>query len=108
MAWLPNGRCKWPTPNCTSPLFHADKIRAPLIGHWATQDAAFAIATVDVLEEKFRAAKLDYTGHRYLAYHAFANETAVGRGRIPISQYDAAWAQMAWDRTLRFFGRHLG
>ena len=48
------------------------------------------------------------TGHRYLAYHAFANETAVGRGRIPISQYDAAWAQMAWDRTLRFFGRHLG
>jgi len=86
----------------------AGNIRVPLMGHWATQDAAFAIATVDVLEEKFRAAKLDYTGHRYLAYHAFANETAVGRGRIPISQYDAAWAQMAWDRTLRFFGRHLG
>ena len=86
----------------------AGNIRVPLMGHWATQDAAFAIATVDVLEEKFRAAKLDYTGHRYLAYHAFANETAVGRGRIPISQYDAAWARMAWDRTLRFFGRTLG
>ena len=83
-------------------------VQVPLMGHWATQDAAFAIATVDVLEEKFRAAKLDYTGHRYLAYHAFANETAAGPRRVPFTQYDPVWAQIAWDRTLRFFGRHLG
>ena len=80
----------------------------PLMAHWATQDGAFAIAGVDALEAKLKEAKVRYEGHRYLAHHAFANETAVGRGRIPISQYDAAWAQMAWDRTLRFFGRHLG
>lgn len=49
-----------------------------------------------------------YEGHRYLAHHAFANETAQGAGRIPQTQYDATWAQLAWDRTMRFFGQHLG
>nr|AMK59104.1 carboxymethylenebutenolidase [uncultured bacterium UPO38] len=88
--------------------FDASRIKARLMAHWATQDAAFAIEQVDLLEQKLRAAGVDYTGHRYLAYHAFANETAVGPGRIPITQYDPAWAQIAWDRTLRFFGRHLG
>ena len=54
------------------------------------------------------AAGVHYEGHRYLAHHGFANETAIGPRRIPITQYDAAWAQMAWDRTLRFFGHTLG
>lgn len=85
----------------------ASKISVPLMAHWATQDAAFAIAGVDALEEKLRAAGVRYEGHRYQAHHAFANETAQGPGRIPITQYDAAWAQLAWDRTLRFFGQEL-
>lgn len=84
------------------------RIRAPLMAHWATQDAAFAITDVDQLEEKLRAAGLRYEGHRYLAQHAFANETAVGPARLPITQYDPAWSQIAWDRTFRFFGRNLG
>jgi carboxymethylenebutenolidase len=86
----------------------ASKIRAPLQGHWATQDEFFKIATVDALEEKLTGAGVKFAFHRYLAHHAFANETAVGPGRIPATQYDAVWAQQAWDRTLRFFGRHLG
>jgi len=86
----------------------ATRIKVPVLAHWATQDGAFPIANVDALEEKLRGAGVAYEGHRYLAQHGFANETAVGRGRIPITQYDAAWAQMAWDRTLRFFGRELG
>lgn len=86
----------------------AAKIRAPIMAHWATQDAAFAIESVDGLEAKLKAAGVAYEGHRYQAHHAFANETAVGPGRIPITQYDAYWAQLAWDRTFRFFGRHLG
>ena len=86
----------------------ASKIKAPLLAHWATQDGAFPIASVDALEEELRAAGVAYEGQRYLAQHAFANETAVGPHRLPITQYDAAWAQIAWDRTLRFFGRHLG
>ncbi len=85
----------------------AGKIKAPLLAHWATQDGAFAIAGVDALEEKLRAAGVAYTGHRYLAQHGFANETALGPQRLPITQYDAAWAQIAWDRTFSFFGKHL-
>ena len=53
------------------------------------------------------AAGVRYEPHRYLAHHGFANETAQGPGRIEITQYDAAWAQLAWDRTMRFFGAHL-
>jgi carboxymethylenebutenolidase len=86
----------------------ASRMKVPLMAHWATQDAAFAIADVDRLEEMLRSAGVPYEGHRYLAQHAFANETAVGPARLPITQYDAAWAQIAWDRTFRFFGRHLG
>jgi carboxymethylenebutenolidase len=79
----------------------------PVMAHWATQDQAFAIEKVDALEAKLREARVDYEGHRYLAHHAFANETAVGPHRIGITQYDPVWAQLAWDRTMRFFGRHL-
>jgi carboxymethylenebutenolidase len=86
----------------------ATKIRVPLQGHWATQDEFFTTATVDKLEEKLREANVTFEFHRYLAHHAFANETAVGPGRIPATQYDAVWAQFAWDRTFRFLGRHLG
>jgi carboxymethylenebutenolidase len=86
----------------------ASAMRAPIMGHWATQDEFFKIDTVDALEAKLRAAGAKPEFHRYLAHHAFANETAVGPGRIPATQYDAVWAQQAWDRTLRFFGRHLG
>ena len=86
----------------------ASKLHAPLQGHWATQDEFFKIATVDALEEKLTGAGVSFDFHRYLAHHAFANETAVGSGRIPATQYDPVWAQQAWDRTLRFFGKHLG
>jgi len=86
----------------------AGKIKAPVMGHWGTQDQFFTIDTVALLEEKLTAAGVATEFHRYLAHHAFANETAVGPKRIPATQYDAVWAQQAWDRTLRFFGRTLG
>ncbi|CAM8671218.1 COG0412 Dienelactone hydrolase and related enzymes [Comamonadaceae bacterium] len=86
----------------------ASKIKAPLQGHWATQDQFFAIETVDGLEAKLTAAGVGFEFHRYLAHHAFANETAVGPGRTPATQFDPVWAQQAWDRTLHFFGKHLG
>ncbi|MFM0341743.1 dienelactone hydrolase family protein [Paraburkholderia fungorum] len=91
------------------PLDYIDaaKINAPVLGHWATQDAFFAAETVDALETKLTGAKVDFEFHRYLAHHAFANETAVGPGRISRTQFDPVWAQQAWDRTLTFFGRTL-
>ncbi|PXW25566.1 dienelactone hydrolase family protein [Paraburkholderia caballeronis] len=85
----------------------AKNLRVPLLGHWATQDAAFPIATVDALEAKLREANVDFTFHRYLAHHAFANETAVGPTRIALTQYDPVWAEHAWDRTLTFWARTL-
>lgn len=86
----------------------AGALQAPVQGHWATQDAFFKIETVDALEDKLRQAGKDFEFYRYLAHHAFANETAVGPGRIAATQYDPVWAQQAWDRCLRFFGRVLG
>jgi carboxymethylenebutenolidase len=81
--------------------------KRPLMAHWATQDMAFPIGNVDAFEAKLRESSVRYEGHRYPAHHAFANETAVGPGRIPITHYDPVWAQLAWDRTMRFFGQHL-
>ena len=91
------------------PLEYIDpaKIKAPVIGHWATQDEFFAIETVGKLEESLRNAGGLVEFHRYLAHHAFANETAIGYSRIAKTQYDAAWAQIAWDRTLTFLGRTM-
>ena len=86
----------------------ATKIKAPLQAHWATQDEFFPIATIDKLQAKLSEAGVSYDFHRYLAHHAFANETAVGPRRIPATQYDPVWSQQAWDRTFRFFGRQLG
>lgn len=86
----------------------ASKIKAPVMGHFATQDQFFAIETIDELEDKLTGAGADVEFHRYLAHHAFANETAVGASRLPATQYDGFWAQQAWDRTMRFFGRKLG
>lgn len=92
------------------PLEYVDaaKIKAPLQAHWATQDEFFPIATVDKLQAKLDAAHVPHEFYRYLAHHAFANETAVGPHRIPATQYDPVWSQQAWDRTFRFFGRWLG
>ena len=91
------------------PLEYIDaaKIKAPLLAHWATQDQFFPIATVDQLQDRLREAGVNFEFHRYLAHHAFANETAVGPGRIPATQYDPVWSQRAWDRSFRFFGRWL-
>ena len=63
----------------------ASKIRIPLLGHWAVDDAPFPIANVDKLEHKLREAGVDFEFHRYQAMHAFANETAVGAHRLPIT-----------------------
>jgi carboxymethylenebutenolidase len=85
----------------------AAKIRIPLLGHWAIDDAPFPIANVDTLEQKLRAAGVAFEFHRYPAMHAFANETQVGANRLPITEYQPEAAATAWQRTLGFWGRHL-
>ena len=85
----------------------ASRIKIALQGHWATQDEFFPLSQVDALTEKLEQAGVDVDFHRYLARHGFANETAVGPGRIPATQYDPVWSQQAWDRTFTFFGQQL-
>jgi carboxymethylenebutenolidase len=84
----------------------ASKIKAPLLGHWATQDQAFAIGGVDKLEEKLRAAKVNFEFHRYNAKHAFANETADSKG-LEMLKYDPKAAEVAWKRTMDFLASKL-
>jgi carboxymethylenebutenolidase len=84
----------------------ASKIKAPLLGHWATRDQAFAIAGVDKLEEKLRAAKVNFEFHRYDCKHAFANETADSKG-LDMLKYDAKAADQAWKRTMDFLAKQL-
>jgi carboxymethylenebutenolidase len=84
----------------------ASKIKAPLLAHWATEDAAFPIAKVDELEKKLSDAKVNFEFHRYNAKHAFANETADSK-KLPILKYDPKAAELAWSRTMGFFGKQL-
>ena len=85
----------------------ASKINAPLMGHWATGDEAFAIGGVDELEQKLSDAGVAYIFHRYNAKHAFANETADAKN-LPFLKYDAAAAELAWERTMAFLDEQLG
>jgi len=84
----------------------ATRIRAPLMAHWATQDAAFPIGGVEKLEQKLREANVAFEFYRYEAKHAFANETADSKN-IPMLKHNPAAADLAWRRTLEFFARHL-
>ncbi len=90
------------------PLDYVDatRIRAPLLGHWATEDGVFPIAKVDELEQKLRDAKVAFEFHRYHAKHAFANETADSKN-LPYLKHDAAAAELAWGRTMKFLAKHL-
>jgi carboxymethylenebutenolidase len=84
----------------------ASKIKAPLLGHWALHDQAFAISGVDELEKKLKAASVKYEFHRYDAKHAFANETADTK-KLDMLKYDPKAAEQAWKRTMEFLDRNL-
>jgi carboxymethylenebutenolidase len=89
-------------------LVDASKIHAPFRGHFALHDEFFPIAGADALEAKLREAGADFELFRYDAMHAFANETQVGQGKLlPILEYQASAAELAWDRTHAFFARQL-
>ena len=90
------------------PLEYVDaaKIKAPLLGHFATRDQAFPIAKVDELEKKLKAANVKFEFHRYDAKHAFANETA-NEKKLDMLEYSPRLAAQAWQRTMEFFAKTL-
>ena len=83
------------------PLEYVDatKIKMPLMGHFAVDDAYFQISSVDELERKLEAAKVKFEFYRYKAGHAFANETGAA--------YNREAADLAWQRTMEFLEKNL-
>ena len=76
------------------------QIKIPFQGHFASRDDWCTPAAVDALEQAMLSAGATPEIHRYLADHAFFNQT---RPEV----YDAVCAQQAWERSLAFFTRHL-
>lgn len=86
---------------------NTESLRAPIMGHFATQDPFFAFSQVSALEDKLKSAGVPVTFHAYDCLHAFANETQVDPVREPSNRYDPKAAALALERTLAFFKQHL-
>ena len=79
----------------------AAKVSSPLLIHHAGTDERVA-QTLFPWVAALRAAGKNVTYQAYDgAYHAFNNDTSTER-------YNKEAAELAWGRTMRFFGRHLG
>lgn len=79
--------------------YDIDRLQAPVLGHWA-EDDAFANASRDRVEEDLRRFGKAYEFHTYPGTrHAFFNDER--------PNYDRDAAQLSWTRTLAFFDRHL-
>jgi carboxymethylenebutenolidase len=79
----------------------AAKVRAPLLLHYAGLDERVN-ATGKPWAEALKAAGKSVDNYTYEGIdHAFNNDTSAER-------YNKAAADLAWQRTLAFFKRHLG
>jgi carboxymethylenebutenolidase len=79
----------------------AENIRAPLLGLFAEHDHGFTPETVRDFEKELEKSSAPHEIHIYPGtQHAFFNDT---RSNI----YDPQAAQDAWERTIRWFKRHL-
>jgi carboxymethylenebutenolidase len=76
-------------------------VRVPIQGHFANHDDWCTPATVDAFEAALTAAHKTAEIYRYDADHAFLNDQ---RSEV----YDAAAANLAWQRSLDFWKRYLG
>ncbi|WP_114638418.1 dienelactone hydrolase family protein [Polynucleobacter necessarius] len=90
------------------PLEYVDAgaITKPMLAHWAIHDDFFAISGVDQLEAKLKDAGVVFDFQRYDAKHAFANPKSDSRGMPPL-QYNQQAEELAWERTMEFFKKHL-
>ena len=75
------------------------RIKAPLLIHYAENDPRINEGAA-AYEEALKAAGRTYEVHRYPGTnHGFHNDST--------PRYDEAAAQLAWQRTLDWFGRYL-
>jgi carboxymethylenebutenolidase len=77
----------------------AAKIKAPLLLHYAGNDQRITSGW-PAYESELKQAGVDYQAFVYPGVeHGFNNDTT--------PRYDAAAAQLAWQRTIEFFNKHL-
>lgn len=84
---------------CDLPAEQLSKLKAPVLGHFATRDAFITKDVVQRFEANMRQAGKPLELHWYDADHAFANPTG--------NNYDKDDAQLAWTRTMAFLGKTL-
>lgn len=75
------------------------KVRIPLQGHFANTDDWCTPQAVNELEAVLKKAGAKFEIHRYDAQHGFTNERS--------EAYSVKAANLAWERTMKFFGDHL-
>ena len=76
-------------------------IASPILGFFGDQDRGIKVESVNRFEQALQRLRKDYEIHMYEgADHAFANPTG--------NNYNAAFAEDAWDRTLEFLAENLG
>ncbi|WIT13917.1 dienelactone hydrolase family protein [Paucibacter sediminis] len=76
------------------------QIKIPFQGHFASRDDWCTPAAAAALEKRMRAAGAQPELYHYQADHAFFNNA---RPEV----FDAACAQLAWERCMDFLRRHL-
>jgi carboxymethylenebutenolidase len=74
-------------------------LKVPLQSHFANQDDWCTPAAVNAFEAAVKAAGKAAEIYRYDASHGFVNEQR--------AVHDRAAAELAWDRTLKFWATHL-
>jgi carboxymethylenebutenolidase len=83
------------------PAEQVPNIHAALLLHYAEHDAGVN-AGIEAYEAALKANNKTFTIHRYPgAQHSFNNDTSAAR-------YHKEAADLAWQRTVEFFGQHLG
>jgi carboxymethylenebutenolidase len=98
-ARIPDLAAAVPFYGAPAPLEDVANIDAPLLIHLGGLDERIN-GMYPAYEEALKAAGKDYTIHVYDgANHGFHNDTT--------PRFDPAAAELAWNRTLEFFGRHL-
>ncbi len=81
------------------PAEEAAKIKAPMLLHYASEDARIT-GNWPKWEEALKANHVTYAGYVYQgAQHGFHNDTT--------PRYDEAAAKLAWQRTIDFFNQNL-
>ena len=77
----------------------ADRVECPVLFHYGAEDPYIPTENIDEVERAF-AGRPDVSLLRYAAGHAFSNWDAP-------SFHDAAAADLAWERTIRFLDERL-